>query len=86
MLVGRRQVPGLVVDDHGRIRDMAGQPFSVAGRHQHVACAVSHLHRDPDLLNLESPRFDERQVVVDPAQTPDPSASRNDLRIRSRTT
>src|SRR5690349_24416179 len=71
MLVRHREVPGLVVDDHFGIRDMARQPFSVADRREHVTDSVPDLYGDADLGNFESPRLDHREVIVDPA--PDPT-------------
>ena len=78
MLVGGDEMPGAVVDRHSRFWDVSGQPRAVRGRYEHVADAVPDLDRHVEVLDVESPRRDECQIVVHPAPTPCPSACGND--------
>src|SRR5690606_40394458 len=50
-----------------RVRDVPGQPLTVGGRDHQVLLALPDEDARGDLLDGESPRPDERQVVVEPA-------------------
>lgn len=56
-----------LVDVHLRPRHVRSQPRAVRPRDQDVCGAVMDLYGDPNLRKLESPGFDEREVIVNPA-------------------
>ena len=63
----QREVTVLVEDVLLRPRDPLREPAAVRDRDELILGAVPHLDRDFDLVELESPRLDEDEVVLDPA-------------------
>jgi hypothetical protein len=63
----RAQVPGGVLDVDDAAGDVRCQPLAVRRWHENVGEAVADEYRHRDRRDVESPRLQEREVVVDPA-------------------
>jgi hypothetical protein len=63
----RPEMAGDVVHLDDASRDVLGQSLAVGGRDEHVSGAVPHEHRHRDLVDLEAPRPQHREIVVDPS-------------------
>ena len=66
-LVEVAQVAPPVFDHHRGAGDVVGQPGTVCGRDQDILCAVPHFDRNGDFGDVEAPRPQERELVIDPA-------------------
>jgi hypothetical protein len=60
-------VAGGVADLDDAAGNVRGQPFAVRRRDEHVGQPVADEHRHGDVGNVEPPRLQHREVVVDPA-------------------
>jgi hypothetical protein len=66
-LVGRAEMSAVLIDRYCWVRDVRRQPRSVGSRYEHVRSAVPNLNGRTQLSDVESPRRDEREVIVHPA-------------------
>jgi hypothetical protein len=63
--VGIRHVAALFIDDGLGVGHVVSEPLAMLARHEHVGQAVKDAGRDGDLGDVEAPRLDQTEDVVD---------------------